>query len=242
MHHLTQYYMAKRGKKYEQALKKLEGVTAVSLDEAIKLLKETSVTKFDSSCEIHMKLGVDPTHADQMVRSTIALPHGTGKTVRVIAFVAEDKVKEATAAGAVKAGMDELIEEIVKGFLDFDVAVATPDAMKSLSKVAKILGTKGLMPNPKAGTVTMDIEKTIAEIKKGRVEYRTDKLGQIHQVFGKVSFTEDQLKDNLKTFIKAVVDSKPSTVKGTYIQNISLATTMGPGVKLDMASAMTELK
>lgn len=234
--------MAKHGKKYREAVKKLEGVTTCDLDQAVKLLKETAVTKFDSSCEIHIKLGVDTTQADQMVRSTIVLPHGTGKEVRVIAFVSDEKIKEAKNAGAIKAGMDELIDEIANGFLDFDVAIATPDAMKSLGKVARILGTKGLMPNPKAGTVTMDVTKTIGEIKKGRVEFRTDKLAQIHQIFGKASFTEAQLKDNLKTFLKTVVDTKPSTVKGTYIQGVNVATTMGPGIKLDLSKAMAELK
>lgn len=234
--------MAHHGKKYREAVKKLEGVTSCDLEQAIKLLKQTATTKFDSSCEIHVRLGVDVTQADQMVRSTISLPHGTGKAVRVIAFVSDDKAKEAKAAGAIKAGMDELIEEIVKGFLDFDVAIATPDAMKSLGKVARILGTKGLMPNPKAGTVTMEVAKTIAEIKKGRVEFRTDKLGQIHQIFGKVSFSEDQLKDNLKAFIRIISETKPSAVKGTYIQNISVATTMGPGMKLDLPKVMAALK
>ena len=234
--------MAKHGKKYLEAVKLLEGKGACDLDEAVGLLKQTAKTKFDASCEIHMRLGVDPTHADQMVRSTVPLPHGTGKEVRVIAFVGEDKAKEAKAAGALKAGMEELIDEIQKGFLGFDVAVATPDAMKSLGKIAKILGTKGLMPNPKAGTVTMEVGKTIGEIKKGKVEYRTDKQAQIHQIFGKASFSEQNLKENLIAFIKAVVDNKPSSVKGVYIKNISVATTMGPGVTLDLQKVMAAVK
>lgn len=234
--------MAKHGKKYREAVKLLEGKTMVDLDEAVSLLKKTATTKFAPSCEIHIRLGVDPTHADQMVRATVALPHGTGKDVRVIAFVNEDKVKEAKAAGASKAGMEELIEEIQKGFLDFDVAVATPDAMKNLGKIAKILGTKGLMPNPKAGTVTVEIAKTIGEIKKGKVEYRTDKQAQIHQIFGKASFTEEQLKENLAAFIKAIVDTKPAGVKGTYIRNVSIANTMGPGIRLDMQKVLPALK
>jgi large subunit ribosomal protein L1 len=234
--------MAKHGKKYEGAVKLLSEVTSADLTQAVELLKKTAVTKFDSSCEIHIRLGVDPTQADQMVRSTISLPNGTGKKVRVIAFVPEDKVKEAKAAGAIKAGMEELIEEVAKGFTDFDIAIATPDAMKDLGKVAKILGPKGLMPNPKAGTVTMDISRTIAEISKGRIEYRTDKLGQIHQIFGKASFTEEALKENLKAFIKAIADTKPAGVKGTYIQNITVATTMGPGIKLDMQKVLAEIK
>jgi large subunit ribosomal protein L1 len=234
--------MAKHGKKYLAAAKLLEGITTCDLNEAAALLKKTAVTKFDSSCEIHIRLGVDPTHAEQMVRSTVSLPHGTGKTVRVIAFVAEDKIKEAKAAGALKAGMEELIAEIEKGFLDFDIAVATPDAMKNLGKIAKILGPKGLMPNPKAGTVTADIGKAIGEISKGRVEFRTDKLAQIHQIFGRASFTEDQLKENLKAFIRAVIDVKPASIKGTYVENISVATTMGPGIRLDVQKVMAELK
>lgn len=233
--------MPKHGKKYRKALELLAGKESLTLDEAVKLLKETSTTKFDSTCEIHMRLGIDPTQADQLVRSTISLPHGTGKTVRVIAFVPDAKVKEATDAGAVKAGHQDLIEDISKGFMDFDIAVATPDVMKDLGKIAKTLGTKGLMPNPKAGTVTPTPGKTIKEISGGRVEYRTDKQGQIHQVFGKVSFTEDQLKENLKSFIKAVVDAKPSSLKGSFVKNISVATSMGPGIRLDMSSVMAEL-
>ncbi len=242
LHHATNIFMSKHGKKYLEAAKLLEGKTAVDLDEAVVLLKQTAKTKFDASLEIHLRLGVDPTHADQMVRSTVALPHGTGKEVRVIAFVAEDKAKEAKEAGALKAGMDELIDEIQKGFLGFDVAVATPDAMKNLGKIAKILGTKGLMPNPKAGTVTAEIGKTIGEIKKGKVEFRTDKQAQIHQIFGKASFGAAELKENLRTFLKAIVDTKPQTVKGTYIKNISVACTMGPGIRLDLQKVMAALK
>lgn len=233
--------MPKKGKKYREAAKLVADVEAADLDQAVDLLKKTSTTKFDSSCEIHMNLGIDPTHADQLVRSTIVLPHGTGKKIRVIAFVPDDKVKEAKDNGAVEAGLEDLIEKIQKGFLDFDIAIATPDVMKNLAPIAKTLGTKGLMPNPKAGTVTTDVGKTIKDIAGGRVEYRTDKLGQIHQIFGKVSFSEDQIKENLKTFIKAVNDAKPSAVKGTFIKTISVATTMGPGINLDVNKVMAEL-
>lgn len=212
-----------------------------SLDEACELLKKTATTKFDSSCELHVKLGVDVKQADQLSRSTVSLPHGTGKDVRVIAFVNENKLKEAKDAGAVKAGLDDLIEEISKGWMDFDVAVASPDVMKNLGKVAKTLGTKGLMPNPKAGTVSPEIGKTISELKKGRVEFRTDKQGQMHNSFGKVSFSAADLKENVKALIKAIVEAKPATAKGTYIVNISLATTMGPGIKLDVPSVLAEL-
>ncbi|MBU0667829.1 50S ribosomal protein L1 [Patescibacteria group bacterium] len=234
--------MAKHGKKYRKAVELLAEKSDFTLDEAVKLLKETSTTKFDASCEIHMRLGIDTTQADQLVRSTISLPHGTGKKVRVIAIVPDDKVKESLDAGAIKAGHEELIDEIAKGFLDFDVVVATPDVMKNLGKVAKTLGTKGLMPNPKAGTVSPTPGKTIKEIAGGRVEYRTDKQGQIHQIFGKVSFSEDQLKENLTTFVKAVTDAKPAAVKGVFVKNLCVATSMGPGIKLDVPSVMAEIK
>ncbi len=234
--------MPKRGKKYIAAAQLLTQKTVYDLDEAVELLKKTAVTKFDSSCEIHLRLGVDSTHADQMVRSTVALPHGTGKTVRVIAFVPENRVKEALESGAVKAGLEELINEIQKGFLGFDVAIATPDVMKNLGKIAKILGTKGLMPNPKAGTVTAEIGKTIDEIKKGKVEFRTDKQGQIHQIFGRASFEAAALKENLVAFMRAIVETKPASIKGNYIRNISVATAMGPGIKLDLQNVMGSLK
>jgi large subunit ribosomal protein L1 len=230
-----------QGKKYKKAAEMVDPNMLYDLDKAIELLKATSTTKFDSSCELHLKLGVDVKQAEQMVRSTVTLPNGTGKDVRVIAFVADDKVKDALAAGAIKAGLDDLIEEITKGFLGFDVAVASPDVMKNLGKVAKILGTKGLMPNPKAGTVSPDIVGTIKDLKKGKVEFRTDKQAQIHNNFGKVSFDADKLKENLKALLKAIVDSKPAGVKGTYIKGAAIATTMGPGIKLDAAKLMTEL-
>lgn len=234
--------MSKHGKKYREVAKLLEGVGLCDIAQAIQLLKKTSPTKFDASCEIHMRLNIDPTQADQLVRSTVVLPHGTGKQIKVVAFVNDDKAKEALDAGAFKAGLEDLIEEVSKGFLDFDVAVASPDVMKNLGKIAKILGTKGLMPNPKAGTITTEIGKTIQDIKKGRIEFRTDKQGQIHQIFGKVSFDENQLLENLKTFIKSVTDAKPSAVKGSFVGNISLATSMGPSVHLDLSKVMADLK
>ncbi len=229
------------GKKF-LAAKDMVTKEIYTVAEAIDLLKKTSPVKFDASVEIHAKLGVDPKKSDQNVRSTVALPHGTGKTVRVIAFVTEDRAKEAKAAGAIKAGNEELIEEILKGFLDFDVAVATPDMMKSLGKVAKILGQKGLMPNPKAGTVTPDIAKTIELIKKGQVEFRVDKFSVIHNMFGKVSFSEAQLQENFLSLMKAIMDVKPATSKGTYLQKVSVATTMGPGMNVAIPSIMEELK
>lgn len=233
--------MSKKGKNYKKVSELVDRNKVYSLDEACELLKKTSTTKFDASCELHVKLGVDVKQAEQLVRSTVALPHGTGKDVRVIAFVNENQVNEAKEAGAIRAGLDELIEEIMKGWLDFDVAVASPEVMKNLGKVAKTLGTKGLMPNPKAGTVTADIGKTIKELKKGRVEFRTDKQGQMHNTFGKVSFSAEDLKGNLKALVKAIVDSKPSAAKGTYIVSLSVATTMGPGIKVDTASVMAAL-
>ena len=229
------------GKKYLAAVKLVENVGQVNVEEAIKLLKQTSTTKFDSSCEVHINLGIDPTHADQLIRSTITLPHGTGKAPRVVAFVSDDKVKEAKDAGAIKAGLEDLIDEISKGFLDFDIAVASPDVMRHLGKIAKTLGTKGLMPNPKAGTVTPEIGKTVGDIMKGRMEYRTDKLGQIHNIFGKVSFSEKQLVENLNAFLKAISDAKPSAVKGTFIKSISVATSMGPGIDLNVSEVLGEL-
>lgn len=201
----------------------------------MKLVRETSTTAFDSGVEIHLKLGIDPTQADQVIRSTVSLPHGTGKTVRVIAFVEDNLVKDALEAGAVKAGNKELIEEITKGWLEFDVAVAHPEMMKELGKVARTLGQKGLMPNPKAGTVTPDIAKTIGELKKGKVEFRNDKQGNLHNLVGKVSFSADNLRENAEAYLKAVLSLKPSSVKGRYVRSITLATTMGPGVHVDVS-------
>lgn len=231
--------MKKHGKKYKAA-KALVTQKIYGIEEAVSLLKKTSTAKFDASCEIHVTLGIDPKQSDQMVRSTVALPHGTGKEVRVIAFVTEEKIKDCKAAGAMKAGDADLIAEIEKGFLDFDVAVATPDMMKNLGKISKILGPKGLMPNPKAGTVTVDIVNAIAQIKKGKVEFKNDKFGVVHNIFGKVSFGEKGLKENLIAFLRMLYESKPSGVKGVFIKNISVATTMGPGINLDCSKTLTD--
>ncbi|MBI4975638.1 50S ribosomal protein L1 [Candidatus Peregrinibacteria bacterium] len=227
--------MKKHGKKYREALKLIDK-PFYTLDEAISLLKKTSTTKFDSTCEVHFKLGVDPKQADQNVRTTVVVPHGTGKKVRVVAFVGEEKIKEAKAAGAVEAGTSELIEKIEKGWLDFDVAIATPDQMKDLAKVAKVLGQKRLMPNPKSGTVTVEVTKTINELQQGKIELRLDKEANLHSIFGKVSFDEDKLKENLKAVIKAVTEVKPSSIKGTYLNTISISSTMGPGIGIDLKS------
>ena len=227
----------KRGKKYQEA-RKLVDKESYGVGEAVSLLKKTSVTKFDASCEIHMRMEVDPKQADQIVRGTVVMPHGTGKDVRVIAFVTEANEKAAKEAGASEIGLETLVEKIEKGWLGFDVAVAEPQAMKSLGKIAKILGQKGLMPNPKAGTVTPNIKQTIGEIKKGKIEFRVDKLSNIHNIFGKVSFDEKKLEENLRAFLAAVKQAKPSGVKGTYVKSITITTTMGPGIRLDTADAM----
>ncbi|MBT3704727.1 50S ribosomal protein L1 [Candidatus Peregrinibacteria bacterium] len=236
--------MAKHGKKYREALEQVESALAgkevLSVDEAIDLIKKTPATKFDSTCEVHVRLGVNPKHADQNVRSTVSLPHGTGKEVRVIAFVDDAGVKDAKAAGASEAGTNDLIEKIEKGWLDFDVAVADPSQMREISKIAKILGTKGLMPSPKAGTITPDVVNAIEEIKKGKVEFRVDKLANVHTIFGKVSFEGSALKENLLAVVKAILDVRPTTIKGTYLKSITLTTTMGPGVPVDMADAQAQ--
>lgn len=234
--------MSRHGKNYRKVKELLEQDKEYTLKEAIALIPQISTTKFDSSCEVHMKLGVDPKHADQIVRAMVTLPHGTGKTVKIIAFVDDEKAKEAKDAGADEVGSEELIDKIKGGWLDFDIAVASPDQMKGIGKIAKILGQKGLMPNPKSGTVTPEVGKIISELKKGKIEFRNDKLSNLHNVFGKVSFGESKLEENLKTYVKAVVDAKPSGVKGTYIQSITITTSMGPGIRLDVQDAQAVVK
>lgn len=229
------------GKKYRAAAAKVDRLKVYSLADALKLAKETSTTKFDASVEIHVRLGIDVRQSDQMVRSTVALPAGTGKTLRVVAFVEADQAKAAKASGAVEAGEDDLIEKVAKGFMDFDVAVATPAMMKKLGKIAKTLGQKGLMPNPKAGTVTDNIEQAIAEIQRGKVEFRADKAGILHNIVGKVSFDAAKLEENVKAYIRAVNDVKPKAVKGTFINAIHLTTSMGPSVKVDHADLLRSL-
>lgn len=234
--------MSKHGKKYVEAVKLIDEETRYTVDEAIELLKKTSTTKFDSSCEVHFNMGLDPTQAEENIRTTVALPNGTGKDIKVVAFVGDDLVKEAKAAGASEAGTAELVAKIEKGWLDFDVAVAAPDQMKSLGKIAKTLGQKRLMPNPKAGTVTPDIAKTVEALKKGKVEIRVDKEANLHNIFGKVSFDDAKLKENLLAIVKAVMDAKPSGIKGTYMKSLTLTTSMGPGVKVDTRDAMAAAK
>lgn len=225
--------MAKHGKNYRAAKAKVVK-ESYTLEEAVKMLAETSTVKFDASCELHMRLGVDPKHADQIVRSTVVLPHGTGKTYRVIAIVSDDKEKEAKEAGAIEAGGEDLIKKIEQGWTDFDIVVAMPMMMAKLGKVAKTLGQQGLMPSPKAGTVSPDPAKVIKEIMKGKIEYRTDKNGNIHNIFGKISFGDSKLMENLRTLLDAIKDDKPSGVKGTYIRSVYLATSMGPSIPVDV--------
>ena len=227
--------MAKRGKKYQDALKLLERGKLYSLDEAVELVKKTAITKFDETIELHVRLGVDPKYADQQVRGAIVLPHGTGKSKRVLAFAKGEKAQEAQAAGADFVGAEEMADKIKGGWLDFDVAVATPDMMGVVGRLGKILGPRGLMPNPKLGTVTPDITKAINEQKAGKVEYRTDKAGNIHCPIGKKSFDDEKLKENYRTLIDTLVKAKPAAAKGQYMKAITLSSTMGPGVPVVVA-------
>jgi len=230
-----------RGKKYTEAAKKLAEKESYTIAEALKLLKETGNTKFDSTAEIHINLNIDPTKAEQAIRGTISLPHGSGKKVRIAAIVSDDKIKDAKAAGADEAGLEDLVAEFGKGKINYDVIVATPDVMKKLGKVAKILGQKGIMPNPKAGTVTDDIVKTIKELKAGRLEYRNDKEGNIHSIFGKLSFKDEELENNLRSFIKVIREAKPSVLKGSFVKSITLTSTMGPGIRLNVNESLNSL-
>ena len=223
----------KRGKKYVEAAKLVDRTIAYEPADAIALVKKTATAKFDETVELHIRTSCDGRHADQQIRGAVVLPAGTGKTVRVLVFAKGAKVDEAQAAGADFVGGDELIPRIQnEGWLDFDVVVATPDMMGVVGRLGKILGPKGLMPNPKAGTVTMDVAKAIADIKAGKIEYRLDKSNIIHCPIGKVSFTEEQLQQNYDALIGAIVKAKPAAVKGQYLKSISMATTMGPGVKI----------
>ena len=225
----------KTGKRYSEAAKLIEKTKTYDLEEAVALVKKTASAKFDETIEAHFRLGVDGRHADQQVRGAVVLPHGTGKTVKVLVFAKGNKVDEALAAGADYAGGDELVPKIQnEGWLDFDVFVATPDMMGVVGRLGRVLGPKGLMPNPKAGTVTMDVTKAINDIKAGKIEYRLDKSNIIHVPIGKASFTEEQLTDNFQTLIDAVVKAKPAAAKGQYIKSLVVASTMGPGVKLNV--------
>ncbi|MGN0400185.1 MAG: 50S ribosomal protein L1 [Blautia sp.] len=224
----------KRGKKYVEAAKAVNRANLYETEEAIALVKKTAVAKFDETIEAHIRTGCDGRHADQQIRGAVVLPHGTGKTVRVLVFAKNAKADEAVAAGADFVGAEELIPKIQnEGWLDFDVVVATPDMMGVVGRLGRVLGPKGLMPNPKAGTVTMDVTKAVQDIKAGKIEYRLDKTNIIHVPIGKASFTEEQLADNFQTLMGAIVKAKPSTLKGQYLKSVTLASTMGPSVKLN---------
>jgi large subunit ribosomal protein L1 len=225
-----------RGKKYQESAKLVDKNKVYDPKDALELVQQTAKAKFDESVEIHVKLGVDPRHADQQVRGVVVLPHGTGKTLRVLVFAKGDKVKEAEAAGADFVGAEELVTKIQsENWFDYDVVVATPDMMGVVGRLGKVLGPKGLMPNPKSGTVTFDIERAINEIKAGKVEYRVDKTSIVHVGIGKVSFGTEKLADNFRTLMEAVVKAKPSAAKGTYLKSVVVVSTMGPAIRVNPA-------
>ncbi|MGB9840881.1 50S ribosomal protein L1 [Thermovenabulum sp.] len=225
--------MAKRSKAYQEALKLVDRTKLYEPQEAMELVLQTANKKFDETIEVAVRLGVDPRHADQQVRSTVVLPHGTGKTKRVLVFAKGEKAKEAEEAGADIVGAEELIAKIESGFLDFDVAVATPDMMGAVGKLGKILGPRGLMPNPKAGTVTFDIAKAVKEIKAGKIEYRVDKTGIVHAPIGKKSFGAQKLLENFRALMESIIKAKPAAAKGQYLKSIVVSSTMGPGIKIN---------
>ena len=227
----------KKGKKYAEVAKLVEKNKLYTLEEAVSLVKKTSYAKFDSSVELAMNLNLDTKKADQQLRGTICLPHGTGKTKRILVIAKGDKTKDAKEAGADYVGDVDLLEKIEKeNWFEFDVLIATPDMMPQLGKLGKVLGPKGLMPNPKTGTVTLDVAKAVNEVKQGRIEYRTDSYGNVHVIVGKVSFDNHKLVENIKEFVKLIQKTKPSVVKGTYVKNVSISATMGPGIKIDINS------
>lgn len=228
--------MAKRGKKFVEAAKLVDRTKAYESKEAIELVKKTSFVKFDASVEVAFRLGVDPRKNDQQIRGAVVLPNGTGKTQRVLVFAKGEKAKEAEAAGADFVGDADYINKIQQGWFDFDVVVATPDMMGEVGKLGRVLGPKGLMPNPKTGTVTFDVTRAVNEIKAGKVEYRVDKAGNIHVPIGKVSFETEKLQENLATIFETLLKAKPAAAKGTYMKNVTVSSTMGPGVKVDTST------
>jgi large subunit ribosomal protein L1 len=227
-----------RGKKYQEVAKLVDREQLYTPEEAAELAKQTTTVSFDATIEAHLKLGVDPRHADQMVRGTVVLPHGTGKVVRVAVFAQGEKAQEALRAGADEVGGEDLVKKIEAGWLEFDVALATPDSMGMVGKLGKILGRRGLMPNPKAGTITFDLDRAVREVKGGRVEFKVDKSAIIHVAFGKSSFEASALVDNLAAFVDAVNRAKPTGVKGQYLRTLSIASTMGPGIKVDVPATL----
>ena len=226
------------GKKYLEAAKLIDRTRAYPPDEAAALAKKTSTVAFDASVEAHLRLGVDPRHADQLVRGTVVLPHGTGKVVRVAVFAQGEKAQEALKAGADEVGSEDLVKKIEAGWLEFDVALATPDSMGQVGRLGKILGRRGLMPNPKAGTITFDLDRAIREVKGGRVEFKVDKAGIVHAAVGKVSFDAEQLVANLAALVDAINRAKPSGAKGTYMKTLTITSTMGPGIRVDIPSVL----
>src|SRR3954470_1606668 len=229
--------MPSHGKKYDAAVKKVDRDRLYTPQEAMELLREVSYVKFDPTVEVHIRTGLDPRHAEQMVRGSVVLPAGTGKKVRVLAFAQGEQARDALDAGADYVGGDDLAKRIQEGWLEFDVAVAAPDMMGIVGRLGRVLGPRGLMPNPRTGTVSMDLGRVIREVRAGRVEFRVDKTGVIHGPVGKLSFTDEQLLENLGAFVDAIVRAKPSAAKGQYIRSIAVASTMGPGIKLDIAQA-----
>jgi large subunit ribosomal protein L1 len=225
--------MSGQGKRYREAVSKVDREREYTPAEAVKLLKELPTAKFDETVEVSFQMGVDPRKADQLIRGTVSLPHGTGRSVRVAAFAQGDKAREAQEAGADVVGGEELVDEIIKGNIDFDAAVATPDVMSIVGKAGRVLGPRGLMPNPKAGTVTNDLGKAVRDIKAGRLEYRVDRQGNLHLVIGKSSFDERRLLDNYLAVVDEVIRAKPATSKGKYIKTVTVSSTMGPGIKID---------
>ena len=231
--------MAKRGKKYLESKNSYNSTQEYELNDALEIVEKSAKANFDETVELHLKLGVDSRHADQQVRGTIVLPHGTGKEQKILAFVKEDRIDEALSAGADYAGGEELAEKIQnENWLDFDVVIATPDMMATVGKIGRVLGPQGLMPNPKTGTVTMDVKQAIEEVKAGKVEYRTDKANLIHVPTGKVSFGQEKLAENIRALLTAVVKDKPAASKGRYIRSVTITSTMGPGVKLSPQRVM----
>ena len=232
--------MPTHGKRYLASRSRVNREAKYSLDEALDLLKEAAFAKFDETVEVAMRLGVDPKYPDQQVRGSVVLPHGTGKGIRVVVFAKGEKEKEATDAGADFAGSDELVAKIQGGWLDFDKAVATPDMMGAVGKIGKILGPRGLMPNPKVGTVTFDVARAVRDLKGGKVEFRVDKTGTLHSGIGKISFGKEKIRENFLSFFDAIVKAKPAAAKGNYIRTVAVSTTMGPGIKLNASMLLTE--